>query len=108
MAAQIPDDTPKKLPKKSDANTKAIKATFGGQHSLHGMFAASLERVGGQDFIDEFARNNPTTFMEMLLRLAPPPAPAGGSGGGNAPRLELHVHPGLVAGPLDTGQTFEG
>ena len=103
---KIPDDAPRQLPRKADKNTKAVRNTFGGQHSLHGMFANTLEQVGGQDFINEWARNNPTLFMEMLLKLAPPPTPAG-SGGGGSNRLELHIHPGLQAGALDRGLTID-
>jgi len=73
-------------------------------HPLHGLLADVLEELGGMEFVVTWAEENPTAFMQMIMASIPNhSAPSGDA------KLQLHIHPGLQAGPLDIqGETIDG
>lgn len=76
-----------------------LPARMAEQHPLHGMMARVLDDLGGQDFITDWADDNPGQFINMLMRLAPAAPPKGAVGG-----VHLHIHPDLSPTALDVGQ----
>ncbi len=74
-----------------------IKAALAGQHAIHGMLGRVFERLGGEDFMFEWAQNNPGRFLNMMVKATPSIAPTEGLVGD----VHLHVHQSLVPTKLD-------
>lgn len=79
-----------------DDPSSPIVQKFREQHPLHAAFASVYERLGGEEFLLDWAEENPDKFFAMMAKMAPAAPPKGQHGG-----LHLHVHPTLAAGPLD-------
>jgi hypothetical protein len=77
----------------------AIREQFKDANPLHKMLVDTLEHLGGIDFLANWAETNPGEYINILMRLAPPPQAAGDGKGANV--LNLNVHPSLAPGPLD-------
>ena len=54
-----------------DEHVKAIKAALGAQHALHGLFADVLQDLGGKDFVLQWAADNPSRFLNLLVKMTP-------------------------------------
>lgn len=67
---------------------------------FHRMLGHTLMELGGLDFVANWAEENPTQFMNMLMACSTPPPSA-------APQqqrdtgIHIHMPPGLGPGPLD-------
>ncbi len=88
-----------KVAKLANNAPATIREAFSNQHPLHRMLGEALERLGGIDFVVDWAEENPTDFMRIMLLLAPPPGAVTGGGGGGG--VHLHLHQDLKPGPLD-------
>ena len=48
-----------------------IKAALSAQHAVHGMFADVLEDLGGEQFIRDWAEQNPSRFITLFVKMTP-------------------------------------
>lgn len=82
-----------------------VKEAFQGSHPIHRALGDAFEQLGGVSFLTDWAEQNPTDFVKILLALAPPPTNHGPNPSPSAPAttggLHLHLHQGLAPGPLD-------
>ena len=74
-----------------------------GKTPMQQLLGRTLERLGGMDFVQEWAEDNPSDFMRMLLSAHPTAQP---NSGGNQ-TLNLNLHPARAPGPLDKGVTID-
>ena len=74
-----------------------IKQALSAQHAIHGMMGRVFERLGGEDFMFEWAQDNPGRFLGMLVKATPGLAPTQGLQGD----VHLHVHNTLGPSELD-------
>ena len=83
---------------------KDVLTTFDKGTPLQRLFGETLRRVGGLDFLQEWAEDNPSDFVRILL--ATNPAPAAQTNANN--QVNVNIHPALTPGPLDiTGETLD-
>lgn len=80
-----------------DEHAKQLRHALGAQHALHGMFAEVLVRLGGTDFVEGWAQDNPGKFLTLLSRMTPGLMPQQGIQGD----VHLHVHSDLGPTELD-------
>ena len=80
-----------------DNRVQAVRTALEGQHAIHGMFGSVFERLGGEEFLYEWALDNPGRFLGMLTRMTPGLAPTTGMQGD----VHLHVHQSLGPTALD-------
>ena len=62
-----------------EGRMEAVKSQLSSQNALHSMFANVLDRMGGEDFLNEWAEDNPTRFLNLMVKMTPglmPLAPA--------------------------------
>ena len=81
---------------------KDIIQAFDKGSPMQRLLGATLERLGGIDFVQDWAEENPSEFMQLLMSANP--APGGGSSGNT---VNLNMHPALAPGPLDRGKVYE-
>ena len=82
----------------SDKLPANVKEAFQQSHPLHQAFAEVWDELGGVNFLRDWAEDNPTAFIDIMLRLTPTPnAPLGGKDN----VMHMHLHPSLQPGPLD-------
>jgi hypothetical protein len=74
-----------------------VRELLANQHVLHGMFGRVFERLGGEDFLMEWAEDNPGRFLSMLVKMTPTVQPTTGHVGD----VHLHVHHSLAPTELD-------
>ena len=79
----------------------AIREAFKDSSPLHLMFIETLNGLGGMDFLEQWAEDNPTEYINILLRLAPLPVANPQQQGTSAPVYNLNLHSSLAPGPLD-------
>jgi hypothetical protein len=48
------------------------------QNPLHGMFARTFERLGGEGFLFDWAAKNPTKFLTLMQKMTAPLMPTSG------------------------------
>jgi hypothetical protein len=82
----------------------AVREAFTAGSPMQRLLGAVYEELGGLDFVLGWAEDNPGDFMRMLMAANPVSMPGQGN---NASTLNLHVHPGLVPGPLDGAVTLD-
>ena len=80
-----------KLPK-----TQIIQA-FDAGSPMQRLLGHTLDRLGGMDFVQEWAEDNPSDFMRLLM--AANPAAVANTPGSN--QVNVNIHPALTPGPLD-------
>ncbi len=81
----------------SNKSVSDVRQALSAQHAIHGMFGSVFERLGGEEFLLEWAQDNPGRFLGMLTRMTPGLAPTTGLQGD----IELHVHATLAPTELD-------
>jgi hypothetical protein len=74
-----------------------LSGLLGAQHAMHGVFGNVFDRLGGEDFIYEWAVDHPTQFIKILVSMAPGLMPTAGMQGD----VHLHVHHELKPTALD-------
>jgi hypothetical protein len=77
---------------------KELVAQFIDGSPMQRLLGATLERLGGIDFVQEWAEENPSEFMRLLMAAHP-----GGGGGSSTNTINLNMHPALSPGVLDRG-----
>lgn len=81
----------------ADPKIELIKEVMRGQHAIHGVFADVFDRLGGEDFLYEWALDNPGRFLQLFVKMTPNLMPQQGVQGD----VHLHVHPVLGRTELD-------
>ena len=74
-----------------------VKQALSAQHAIHGMMGRVFERLGGEDFMYEWALDNPGRFLGMLVKATPGLAPTQGMQGD----INLTVNQNLISTSLD-------
>lgn len=74
-----------------------VMQSFDAGSPLQRMFGETLRRVGGMDFLQEWAEDNPSDFVRILVAVNPSAVqqPSGGN------QVNVNIHPSLTPGPLD-------
>lgn len=80
-----------------DKRVKAIRVALEGQHAIHGIFGSVFEKLGGEDFLLDWAVDNPGRFITLLTKMTPGLQPTQGFQGD----LNLTVHESLGTTSLD-------
>jgi hypothetical protein len=62
-------------------DTKKLVDVLHSQHALMGIFGNVFERLGGEQFIYEWAEDNPTKYITLLTHMVPNLAPTQGLSG---------------------------
>jgi hypothetical protein len=86
---------PQLLP--ADDMTQKVKEVLHSQHAIMGIFGNVFERLGGEQFLYEWAEDNPTKFITLMTKMVPTLQPSQGLQGD----VRITVHPALGASPLD-------
>jgi len=81
----------------SDDMTSKVKEVLHSQHAIMGIFGNVFERLGGEQFLYEWAEDNPTKFIMLMTKMVPTLQPSSGLQGD----VKLIVHPSLVPSELD-------
>lgn len=74
-----------------------IVAAFDAGSPMQRLLGNTLDRLGGMDFVQEWAEEYPSDFMRLLM--AANPSVSGPPAGGN--QVNVNIHPSLTPGPLD-------
>ena len=77
--------------------TELAVAQLRSQHGLHGVLANVFDSLGGEDFILEWAEDNPGPFIKLLFAATPTMQPVSGVQGD----VNLIVHHTLGPTSLD-------
>jgi len=80
-----------------DNRVQKIKTALEGQHAIHGIFGSVFERLGGEEFLFEWAEEYPGRFITLLTKMTPGLTPTPGFQGD----LHLHIHESLTSTELD-------
>ena len=80
-----------------DDITQRVKEVLHSQHAIMGIFGNVFERLGGEDWLFEWAQDNPTKFITLMTKMVPTLQPTQGLQGD----VKLIVHPTLVPSELD-------
>ena len=75
----------------------ALADAFANGSPMQQMLGLVLNELGGTDAIVDWAEENMSDFMRLIMAVNPAPVQSSGSAGGT----HLHIHPALAAGPLD-------
>ena len=59
-----------------------------------------LDELGGMDFLVDWAEQNPTAYVQMLMSASTPATHPGG-GSGNSMHVHLEMPAGIKSSPLD-------
>ena len=81
----------------ADDMTQRVKEVLHSQHAIMGIFGNVFERLGGEQFLLEWAQDNPTKFITLMTKMVPTLQPTSGLQGD----VKLLVHPTLVPSELD-------
>lgn len=77
--------------------TQKLVDVLHGQHALMGLYGNVFARLGGEQFLFEWAQDNPSKFLMMLAKMVPNIAPTQGIQGA----LKIVVSNDLPRSPLD-------
>jgi hypothetical protein len=80
-----------------DDDTQKLVQVLRSQHALMGIFGNVFERHGGEEFLYEWAGDNPTKFINLLCRMVPNLAPSQGLQGD----LNIRISADLPRSALD-------
>jgi len=83
---------------RSDARSEA-PMVLGTGHPIHQIMGDVFEELGGKKFVKKWAKENPTEYMKMVMKLAPPPRPTGNTNSGGT--VHIHLPEGIQPSPLD-------
>lgn len=75
----------------------SIREQLETQHPIHGMLGRVYERLGGEDFVAQWAEENPGPFIRLFVGTTPAMQPLNTVQGD----VHLHVHPALAPTQLD-------
>ena len=80
-----------------DQRVERLKTALEAQHAMHGIFGEVFQRLGGTDFLFEWAEENQGRFITLMTKMTPGLAPTQGFQG----EVHLHVHNSLTPTALD-------
>ena len=80
-----------------DDMTRRVKEVLHSQHAIMGIFGNVFERLGGEQFLYEWAADNPTRFITLMTKMVPTLQPSSGLHGD----VNIIVHPTLQPSQLD-------
>lgn len=81
----------------SDDMTRKVREVLHSQHAIMGIFGNVFERLGGEEFLYEWAMDNPTKFITLMTKMVPTLQPTQGLQGD----VNILVHPTLTRSALD-------
>ena len=61
-----------------ETDTRKLVDVLRSQHALMGIYGNVFERLGGEDFLFEWAEDNPSKFLSMIVKMVPNIAPTQG------------------------------
>ena len=88
----------------ADDRVRKVRTALEGQHAIHGILGSVFERLGGEDFIYEWAKDHEGAFIKMLVGATPGMAPTTGFQGD----VTLHIHQSLGVSALDDAPEESG
>ena len=59
-------------------DTQRLVDVLRSQHALMGIYGNVFERLGGEQFLYEWASDNPSKFLSMIVKMVPNIAPTQG------------------------------
>ena len=59
-------------------DTQRLVDVLRSQHALMGIYGNVFERLGGEQFLYEWANDNPSKFLSMIVKMVPNIAPTQG------------------------------
>ena len=62
----------------ADDDTQKLVQVLRSQHALMGIYGNVFERLGGEQFLFEWAQDNPSKYLTMLVKMVPTLAPTSG------------------------------
>lgn len=74
-----------------------VAKALAGQHAVHGMLGRVFDRLGGEEFFYEWAKEHESTFIKLIFSSIPSMTPLTGVQGD----VHLHVHQTLKPTALD-------
>ena len=74
-----------------------VRESLERQHAIHGVFGRVWDRLGGEEFLYEWAEENPGRFITLITKMTPGLAPTSGFQG----KVVLHVDASLTPTALD-------
>jgi hypothetical protein len=77
--------------------TQKLVTVLHSQHALMGIWGNVFDRLGGEQFLFEWAQDNPTKYLTMLTRMVPTLAPSQGIQGD----INIRISNDLPRGALD-------
>ena len=83
-----------------EGRMEAVKSQLSSQNALHSMFANVLDRMGGEDFLNEWAEDNPTRFLNLMVKMTPGLMPTASLTGD----INIRIHNDLGPSSLDGGR----
>ena len=79
-----------------DSDTQKLVDVLRSQHALMGIYGNVFERLGGEQFLFEWAQDNPSKYLAQIVKMVPNIAPTQGITGdinirisSDLPRSEL-------------------
>jgi len=79
------------------AKPSEVRGILESQHAIHGAFGRIYDRLGGEDFLLEWANENRGKFISLLVSMAPGVAPTSGQTGD----INIQINNNLVPTSLD-------
>jgi len=73
--------------------SQVMVAMLHSQHPLMGMYADAFMDIGGQEFLREWARENPSKFLNQMVRMVPNLQPTTGLQGDVNIRISNDLEP---------------
>lgn len=83
------------MSKTKDMST--VRSALEGQHAIHGVFGRVFDRLGGEEFLYDWAEENPGRFITLIVGMTPNLTPMNSVQGD----VHLHVHASLQPTELD-------
>ena len=80
-----------------DGLSREVTHALENQHAIHGLFGRVFERMGGEEFLFQWAQENPSRFLTLLTKMTPTLTPMSGIQGD----VNVHVHQSLIPTQLD-------
>jgi len=81
----------------ADDDTQKLVQVLRSQHALMGIYGNVFERLGGEQFLFEWAQDNPSKYLTMLVKMVPTLAPTSGLQG----EINIRISNDLPRSALD-------
>tara|TARA_R110000744_G_scaffold53041_1_gene113454 strand:+ start:202 stop:492 length:291 start_codon:yes stop_codon:yes gene_type:complete len=81
----------------ADDDTQKLVQVLRSQHALMGIYGNVFERLGGEQFLYEWAEDNPSKYLTQLVKMVPTLAPTAGLQG----EINIRISADLPRSVLD-------